>query len=342
MRTLLLLLLLCPPQDNGRINLDRTGTIEEAAQDLAAASGTSIRVLEGVDPKAFTTRVTKVGFFEALDAICRAHGKASYLVAPRGPEEGQIDIRPVNWLEYPSCYVQDFKVFVSEMAGFSGANSVGSARWNRVFVTVCGPPWMRVQDDGPIKSYWTIDEALDADGRDVRPPVGDPEPAQCIDLVYSPKYHRGNVASRAFRLKPFDVDRGLQVLKGGIRLSVSGTEEVTLPLIAGKTVETPAGTLTVDAVREPEKTPRLTTWRASLTLKPAKGVKGLRQAFENRFRCDGADVDGRLFALSFPRDGWSFEVVIRGASALPASVRLMAREGDRRIDVPFEFKNVRF
>lgn len=337
-----LALLLLLAQEGGRITLDRTGSVEEAGQDLSNASGAVIRVLEGADPKTFTVRASKAGFFEALDAVCRAHGKVRYFDARRGPDEGQIDLRPADWVEYPSVYAGDFKILVSELAEFNGSTTLGKTRFSRVFLTVFGPPWQRIQDDGPIKPYWTLDEALDAQGGDVRPPLGDPEPPQAVELVYHSRFLRGNVISKPFRLRAFDPDQGLRSLKGGIRVSVSATKEVEVPLTAGTTVESPAGTLTVDAVREADRTPRWTIWRASLTLKPAKGVKGLRQAFEGRFRCTGEDLEGRIWALNLPKEGWSFEVLIGGPPALPSAIRLMAREGDRRIDLPFEFKNVRF
>lgn len=342
MRILALLLLLAPAQDTTLITIDRTGTMEEAAQALSAASGASLKVHEEVDPKAFAVRATKVGFFEALDAVCRAHGKARYFDPPKGPDEGTFEIRPGAWIDYPSVYVDDFKVVVTDLAAFTGTVTAGSTRWNRVFVTVFGPPWLRLQDDPTFKPYWTLDDARDSDGNDVQTPAGETGPPQAVDLLYYPRFNKGNVVSKVFRMKPFDPDKGLQVLKGNVQVTVAHTKEVKVPLTAGNTVDTPAGTLTVDAIGEPENAPVGKTWRVKLSLKPAKGVRTLRQAFEGRYRAEGAEFEGRVFILTFPKDGFSFDVVIRRATALPPSVQLMARDGDRRVSVPFEFKNLRF
>ena len=115
-----------------------------------------------------------------------------------------------------------------------------------------------------------------------------------------------------------------------------------VPLAAGKSVETPAGTLTVEAVREPEQTSTGTVWRVGLTLKEKRTIISLKQAVEGRFRCDGDELKNRVFLLTLPRDGFAFEAVIRGATALPGTMRIQVRDGDRRATIPFEFKNVRF
>ena len=154
MRFLAVAMLLLQAQDGGRITLDRNGTVEEAAQALSKASGATIRVLDGVDPKPFACRVAKATFFEALDALCRAHGNIRYFEAPKGPDEGQIELRPGTWIDFPSCYSEDFKVVISEMAGFTGTTSVGNTRWNRVMMSLWGPPWIRVQDDQTAKTMW--------------------------------------------------------------------------------------------------------------------------------------------------------------------------------------------
>jgi len=342
MRTLALLLLFLPAQEPGRISLDRNGTIEEAMQALSSASGASIRVTSEVDAKAFPVQVRDARFFEALDAVCRAHGQARYLDAPKGPDEGSLEIRPGAWIEYPSCYEAEYKVIVSELAGFTSATATSNERWGRVFLAVFGPPWVRVRDDEGAKAQWTLDEALDANGVDLKIPPRDPDPIQRVDMVYHSTYWKANVVSRAFRLKPFDPDRGLRSLKGSAQFFVTNSKEITLPLAEGKTVETPVGTLTVDAVREPEQTPQGTLQRVAISLKPSKGIKTLRDALDGRFRCEGKDFENRVYTLTLPREGLSFEAVIRRAAAPPPAIRLIVRDGIRYVRVPFSFKDVRF
>ena len=164
MSPLLVLLALAAAQEPGRINIERTGTLDEIAEDLKARSGATFRVDEKVDRKSFAVKVEGAGFFEALDAVCRAHGAARYLNHPTGPEEGKIDLLPGLWVEYPSSYFGDFKVIVSELTEHKAELPVGSKRWARVYLVLLGPPWLSVKDSTIPKSNWTLEEAKDADG----------------------------------------------------------------------------------------------------------------------------------------------------------------------------------
>lgn len=342
MRTLIAAMVLLQAQDGRRITVDHSGSFPDAVQALVTASEARLRVRDGVDPKPVVLKLSKATFFEALDTLCRAHGKVRYFEAPRGPDEGQIELSPNDWIEYPSSYSEDFKVIVSEMAGFAGDTSVASTRFTRVYLSVWGPPWLRLQDDQVAKTMWTVEEARDAAGQDVLPPAGDPEPPQAIDLLYSSRFYSGNAVSKTLRLKPFDLDRGLQSLKGYVRVSVAPTKEVEIPFEPGKSAETPAGTLTVESLSEPLKTRFGPLYKAKVSLKPAKGIVNLRGALETRFRCAGAEFENKVYPLTFPRDGWSFEMAVRTNDAPPSAVRLITREPARRITVPFEFKNLRF
>ena len=339
---LAVLALLAAAQDPPRVSLDRTGSLADLAQAFSEATGTPVVIDENVklDPKPLTIKVADVTFFEALDALCRAHGNIRSAAPPYGAEEGGVTLRPGPWADYPSVYTPDAKVIVSEYAAFNAVTSAGSQRFGRVYLSVLGAPWLRVQTGPGAKPTWTLDQALDADGKDLLVPPRDPEPAQTVDLIYSPRFWKGNSTSRVFRLRAFDPDRGLQVLKGSVSLSVSATKEVEIPLAVGKSVDTPVGKLGVDAVREPDATAAFPTWRVAFTLKEPKPGTSLRQAFEGRFRCDA--LPGRVYLLTLPKDGVSFEAVIRGPQNLPPSLKIMVRDGDRRTEIPFEFKNVRF
>lgn len=336
-RILLLVFLLAPAQEPARIRLEHQGTLSEAAESLSAATGATIKVLDGVDPKAFGVKVESAGFFEALDAVCRAHGGVSYIQGSVAPYEGQVELKPVPWKEYPSSYWQDFKVVVTEVAGFTSAVSSGPERWNRVYFSLLGPPWLAVRERTRAASWWDIDEALDADGNDVRG-SDNSEPGQRVDLVFHGSLTKGNLISRVCRFKPFDVDKGLKSLKGSVQLTAEIPKEVEVPLAAGKTAETPAGTVTVDSVQEFEPQ----AWRITLTLKPGDKIRTLGQAFDSRHRYTGKGFDNRVYIATLPREGWTFSYVLRRQPAAPESIRLLARTGEQKIKVPFAFKDVRF
>lgn len=344
MRTLALTsLLLLGPQESGTVTLDQTGSLEEVVQALAEASGAPLRVSPEVDSKKeFSIRVKGAGFFEALDTVCRAHGKVTYLEPPKAPDEGQIELRPGAWTEFPSSYSKDFKVIVSEMVGFTSATLAGNEKWNRVCLCLLGPPWLNVREVRGTKSHWEIDEALDAQGNDVRAPVGGPEPAPRVDFVWHASVTKGNVVPRVFRLRAFDTDRGLRSLKGSAEVTVNTTKEVDLALAVGTTAETSVGTFAIESVKEIDPTPLGSYWKIGVSLKAAAGLKNLAQALEPRFRCGGKGLERSVFTVTFPREGWTFTATVRRTASAPQSLRLLVREGENRVQVPFEFKNVRF
>jgi len=336
-RILLAVLLLAPAQEPEKIRLDHQGTLTEAAESLSTATDATIKVLDDVDPKSFAVKIDNAGFFEALDAVCRAHGAVAYIQGSVAPYEGQVELRPAPWKEYPSSYWQDFKVVVTEVAGFTSAVSSGPERWTRVYFSLLGPPWLAVRERTRAASWWDIDEALDADGNDVRA-AANSEPAQRVDFVFHGSLTKGNLISRVCRFKAFDVDKGLKSLKGSVQLTAEIPKEIEVPLAAGKTVETPAGTVTVDSIQEFEPQ----AWRITLTLTPADKIRSLGQAFDSRHRFTGKGFDNRVYTATLPRDGWTFSYVLRRVPVAPESLRLLARTGEQKIKVPFAFKDVRF
>src|SRR5579864_8202092 len=101
MQIVALLLALAATQEPGRITIDRTGTIDEIVEDLTVASGAAIRVDNAVGKTPFAVKVSGATFYEALDAICRAHGGACYLHSPIGPVEGKVDLVAGKFLDVP-------------------------------------------------------------------------------------------------------------------------------------------------------------------------------------------------------------------------------------------------
>ena len=340
MQALVFLLAFAAAQEPGRITIDRQGTLEEVIDDLRAASGASLRVDAGIDKKPFKVKVQGAGFFEALDAICRAHGSVRYLNHPTGPEEGKIDLLSGPFLEYPGFYFGDFKVIVSELTEHKTNLAAGSLQWCRLYVVVLGPPWIRMQETNANKGIWSVSEVKDADGKDLLPDRTEGNPDYRIDLAYGATLWKGNVASQVFRLRPFDLDRGLSLVKGKVTLTLGDAKEIEVPLESGKQLETPAGTLTVDSVVQKEDPPRGPFWRMNFTLQPAKGIKTLKQAFETRYRIDGEGYENLRWFLDLPNDGMSFTASFRIPK--PPALRIVARQGERKFEVPFQFKDVKY
>lgn len=337
----LLVLLLFPGQEAGLVTIDRQGSIGHVLQDLRAQTGVSIHTDDAVDPKAIAVNLSKLGFYEALDAICRVHGNVMYSSAPSGPDVDRLELKPAPWIEFPSVYTSAFKVLISEMAGFTAVQAERKQDWARVYLVAFGPPWIRIHEEAGARADWTIDEVKDADGKDLLLPKNLQERDQRLDILWHGRYYEGNVTREIVQLRAFDLDRGLQILRGRLRLTVADTKEIEIPVEAGKSVETSAGTITVESVKEHDKTERGVTWRVAMSLKPKGDAVPLRQVLENRFRSEPDPDRGPWQDLELPKTGAAFESVVRNAAKRPTSVKLYVREGERRLLVPFTFKDVR-
>ncbi len=335
----LILTTLAAAQEPGRITIDRTGTIDEFVEELRAASGAEFRVDGAVPKTPFAVKISGAAFYEALDAVCRAHGGACYLRAPMGPVEGKVDLFAGQFLDVPGCYVGDLKVLVSEFTEHTAELPVGPRHWCRASVLVLGPPWLRVASANNAKAVWSLEEAKDADGKDVLPPANEGEPDHRLDLAYSPTVWKGNLVHKTFRLHPFDLDRGLSSLKGKVQLTVGDAKEIAIPFDEGKTVDTPVGTISVDSIRE-VKGRTASVYHIGLTLRPAEGIKTLKQAIEARYRVDGEGRENLHWTLTLPNSGMSFTGSVREPK--PEKIRIVVHQGERRLDVPFEFKAVKF
>jgi hypothetical protein len=339
MLSLLIWTTLAAVQEPGRIAIDRTGTIDELVEELIAASGAAIRIDNAVDKRAFAVKVSGATFYEALDAICRAHGGACYLHSPIGPVEGKVDLVAGKFLDVPSCYVGDLKVIIPEFTEHTAELPVGPKHWCRASVLVLGPPWLRVASANNAKAVWTLEEARDADGKDVLPSPTEGEPDHRLDLAYGPTVWKGNLVYRTFRLHPFDLDRGLSILKGKVQLTVGDAKEIAIPFEEGKTIDTPVGTISVDSIRE-AKDKIAPVYHMGLTLQPVAGIKNLKQAIETRYRVDGEGRENLHWMLDLPNAGMSFTGSVRAPK--PGTIRIVVHQGERRLDVPFEFKAVKF
>src|SRR5262245_18779211 len=66
------------PKEVPKISLDKTGDFHALVKELEEITGGPIKLGRGIESKAVSIKVKDAGFYEALDALCRAHKDATY------------------------------------------------------------------------------------------------------------------------------------------------------------------------------------------------------------------------------------------------------------------------
>jgi len=327
---------------DGTVTLEKTAPIGTLLRDLQQATGGRFQIAPSITDTPVALKVRNASFFETLDAICRAHGNATYADTAFAGPDGTISLRSATWVEYPVVYSGPFRVTVSEMGRFTQTSSLGSRAWTRVYVVVFGPPWIQVSSQSGAKAEFTALEARTADGDGVLPNPEELDPIQRIDVMnYSTLGTKtgSNSVYKVFQLRPFDLDRGLSVFRGKAVLTVADPVDTAVAPKEGTQVQTEAGTLVVDKVTEHLKSDKGSTWRLQLTMQPKQPGRALRTLLENRVQ----EGEGKWQDLELPRDnGMTFEAVIGPLPKLPDRLVFRVRKGDRKVEVPFEFKNLTF
>jgi len=335
----LLVAALASLQDSPTVTLDQSAPVETHLAEIQRATGGKIKVHLDEPGKAVTVKVKDASFFQALDAVCRAHGGVTYFGRTFAGPDGAVDLRPEPWVEYPVQYSGPFRLTVSEMVRVDQQSSVGSRAWTRVMLLVFGPPWIGVSEESGAKADFQVLEAKDAEGRDVLPPANDADPEERVRVAAYPdmaNYESSNSARKALRLRAFDIDRGLSILKGKVVLKVAEAGDVSLAPKAGESVAGDSGTLKIDTVSEHSKSIDGTTWRIQLTFSPKDPKRKLRSLVE-----DGVgDGNGTWRELRLPKQGLTFEAVIGPLPQLPTALIFRVRKGERSVEAPFEFRNL--
>src|SRR5436190_3428437 len=193
-------------QDHGKVTLEKSAPIDVLVAEIAKATGGNVAVDPDADRKAVRIDLKDAGFFQALDAVCRAHGGVTYVDKNYGGPSGRVLVRDGPWLEYPSCDSGPYRVLVSEIGRFTQSSSVGERAWSRVFLVLLGPPWIGVSEQAGAEAEFIVEEALDADGKDVRLPAGEPElvvRAELLGHANLAHYEQSNAARKTIMLKPF-------------------------------------------------------------------------------------------------------------------------------------------
>ena len=330
------------PKDLPRVTWEESGDFRVLVKDLEDKFAGRIPLGVRIPRRDVKISIRDAGFFEALDALCRAHKEATYFT-PRGEGLGteRLTVVPGPWVEYPASYHGHFKTaFVSMMRTARTSPEGGGARVDAAIV-LFSPPWIPVSWASGTEVEWTVGEARDADGRDVLAP---PERGPGADRIgiYVDAVRGGNAESFGVGLRDFDLDRGLKILAGAAKLRAVESRAVRVDAEAGATAEIPQGTLTVDSVRELDKSDDTTTWIVTVTLKPNDASRGLKldRVIAPRARHDGDAGMGSLIDL--PWQGWTFNVRTWRAERAPAWIELNVRIAERVIEIPFRFTDVAF
>ena len=320
---------LFPAQDPPRITLEKKGRLSELASELRPLLG-PFEIDPKVEDRELTLSVREAGYFEVLDALCRSHGDLRYYTwGLKWRTDGRpIPLRAGKPVAYVTAYEGHFKFHVTQVTRVRSRSVDGEGAWNHVEVALLGPPFEKVGWESGASAKWKLTAARDRDGRDVLPARGESR------RVLDDGEFEGNVAMWSFALADFNLDQGLALLRGEALVRSPECKEVQVRLEAGKELEVPGGVLVVDRVEEPQPL----RWRFALTLKPVDPQRTLKKALDGVVHFEHGT---RWVPITLPSKGLSFELDAP-APVQPGWVKLQFRTGERKVVVPFEFRDVRF
>jgi len=316
-------------QEPPRISIDRTGSFKDLASDLQSKTGEIFKIADDLDPKAITVRLQNVGFCEALDALCRAHGNASSVSENDFDSEG-FRIHADPWVEYPAVYSGHYKVALVGMARFTMIGEGEDGAWVLAHLALFGPPSNSLSPWG-TEATWTCSEALDAAGAPILPPKREKEPREAVSVASRPDLR--HAATTGLRLRDFEISKGLKRMTGKVQVKVASLVDVRMAATPGTKVNSPDGTLTVLSVGEHEKSEKGSTWKLTLQYEG----KRLSDAFDPFVKID--DASPSYASFSEAKNG-IFEVRTWLECPKPQSILFRARAASRMVEIPFDFKDL--
>jgi hypothetical protein len=329
-RFLLSALLLGALQDPARVTFEKSGSCRALAEELSKAFRESVQVDKELEDKTVELKVKDAGFFQALDALCRAHGALTYVEEEfRDRKKREMVLRSGTWVDYPTSYWGHFKVQVASFIRLKTRSERGEKSWVRVELEVFHPPSLSV---GYLEKF-DITEALDGSGKDVR--AQDEEPSELVRFEGSGGYLHSQ--SRETYFRDFDLAKGLGKLTGSISLDTARRVPVRVALDVGSKTETPAGAILVKSVEE-IKTANGSRWMVVIKYEPRDPKPGrLNEPFESMVRFD----DEQEHYESISRQG-EVEIKTWNEGPRPKALFLIARADPAKVTLPFSFKDVVF
>lgn len=332
------------PTDPPKVTYEDSGDFRMLVKELELKFGGRIRFGGKVPRKDITISVRDAGFYEALDALCRLHKEATYFGDHDwGMNREQLTIGAGSWVEYPAAYHGHFKVALTSMMRTLRTSPEGDAARANASLVLFAPPWIQVGWSSGTVVEWAVDEARDAEGKDVRTPGDQRFDVDRIGLDFRSHY-AGNLSVHSIGLRDLDLTKGLKVLAGKVKLTAAETKVERLAAKAGESVEIPQGRLVVDSVTEQESDGDATSYRIAVTFKPkdakADESSKLERILERRARTDGGQ--GEWLHVDFPWQGRTFEIQTHHRVDAPSWIELRVRISERVHEVPFRFKDVAF
>ncbi|HEU4334286.1 MAG TPA: hypothetical protein VFT32_07300, partial [Candidatus Eisenbacteria bacterium] len=201
------------PKDPPKVTYEDTGDFRLLVLDLERRFQGRVRFGKGIPSKNVSISVRDAGYFEALDALCRAHKEATYYGGdPEFSRKEPLTASRGEWIEYPAVYSGHFKLALVSMMRTAVSKPEGEVHRVDAGLVLFGPPWLSLSWIAGTHVDWSIKEARDAAGRAILEEAGDrhwyedhagTDPA--VDLG-------GNVSAHTVRLRNFDLDKGIKTL----------------------------------------------------------------------------------------------------------------------------------
>ena len=329
------------PKDPPKVTYEDSGDFRLLAMDLERRFRGRIRFAKGIPSKDVSISVKDAGYFEVLDALCRAHKGVRYHdVDEIRPLLDEVAIGTGDWLEFPSSYHGHFKTALVSVIRTAYRAPDGSGARVDANLKLFGPPWIPISDSWGVETEWKVEQALDADGKDVLTGLQERYASDRVTVGIMGKTGE-NASTYCVSLRDFDPARGLKVLSGKASVRTADVTIERLTLEEGKSLDVGGTTLTVDSVTEDRDHRDRKVWDITITFKSKTG-KGpsLQQVLEGRARHDGGQGEWVRFAVRY--GGGSFRITSAAMEKPPAWIEFRVRREERLVEVPFEFKNAAF
>lgn len=333
------------PKDPPKVTYEDSGDFRLLVMDLERRFKGRVRFEKGIPSKEVSISVRDAGYFEALDALCRAHKGARYIELES--YDARLDetvVGPGEWIEHPSSYSDHFKTAILSMTRMVYRAADGNGARVTLTLAAMAPPWIPLSDSSGATSEWKVDEARDKEGKDL---LAGPVERYAGDRAQVGTFTRSGENSQVhfLTLSDFDLSRGLKVLAGTVKVRTAEARVERIAVEEGLSLEMGAGTLTVEAIakdRDLQRDER--AWKISFSFKgnPAKDDRPnlIQRTFEGRLRHENGK--GEWIRFSIPEVGHTFSATTSALPSAPAWVEFRIRGEERLLEIPFKFVDVSF
>jgi hypothetical protein len=332
-----------PAKDPPKVTYEDSGDFRLLVMDLERRFKGRARFEKGIESRNVSISVRDAGYFEALDALCRANKEATYIrrVKDESTEEA-LRLSPVPWIELPTSYHGHFKAAVVAMVRTVRATPKGDEADVQVGVALFSPPWISLSYYSGSGVNLVVEEAIDSGGRDVR--ISEENmPALVFDDNYTLNL-QGPVCELTTRLKDVDLSKGLKSLRGTFKVTAADSRVARMEAKEGSVLETPFGRLTVDGVKEFDRDGESARWRIALSFAPKEKLEDrgepLSQVLERRVSYDGIPYYSQWSPLELAWKGTSLRVETAPMARAPRWIEFKLRGPEREFEVPIRFTDV--